>query len=651
MLLSILLIMATTAGGLAVTYVMRERDEPLMWRLAAGSVIGSVICGTAAFALSLAAGLGIATAAVSIAVAMAPLLLFTDYGRRHELRRDLQRARGKLDGATPAKFRAFLYYAFFFVLFCVYFSYAMYETPEGIFTGGSQNLGDLPFHLGAIYSFTDGNNFPPQNPSFAGARFSYPFIADLLTAVYAKLGADIRPAMIVQDVAWAFALLIVLQRFVARMTGGDRLAEKLGAAMLFFSGGLGFVWFLSDYWQQAKSFTDFVWSIPGDYTITNEFRWGNSLVTLFITQRSLLLGMPLTIVVLGWLWDAFREKLSSDSSEAAAAERTFAAPFVLGLLAGTLPLVHLHSLVVLFVVGVFLFIFRPEKWRVWTTFAAGVAVVAVPELLWAMQGTASRPSEFIAPHFGWDKGETNFVWFWIKNVGLFIPLIATGIYLLATRRGEANKDLPDMRSLVFFYVPFAFCFVIANSFKLAPWEWDNIKVLIYWFVGSIPLVAYALAWAWRRSGAMRVVAAAAFVSLIFSGAIDVWRTASGQIKTKVFTRDDVEIARQVRQRTEADAILLNAPTYNSAAVLTGRLSFIRYPGHLSSHGIDHREREEQVKQMYAGGPAAEKAFDIFGIKYVLVTPAETGSLSVNQAYFSKFPVAAEAGQNRLYKVR
>ena len=29
------------------------------------------------------------------------------------------------------------------------------ETPRGIFTGGSQNLGDLPFHLGAIFSFTE----------------------------------------------------------------------------------------------------------------------------------------------------------------------------------------------------------------------------------------------------------------------------------------------------------------------------------------------------------------------------------------------------------------------------------------------------------------------------------------------------------------
>ena len=62
----------------------------------------------------------------------------------------------------------------------------MIETKDGIFTGGSQNLGDLPFHLGAIFCFTEGNNFPPENPSFAGAKFSYPFMADLVTAVFCQ---------------------------------------------------------------------------------------------------------------------------------------------------------------------------------------------------------------------------------------------------------------------------------------------------------------------------------------------------------------------------------------------------------------------------------------------------------------------------------
>ena len=96
-----------------------------------------------------------------------------------------------MDGANFKKMLRFAYYVFFLLLFWFFFERAMIETGRGILTGASQNLGDLPYHLGAIFGFTDGQNFPPQNPSFSGARFTYPFIADLLTAFFVKLGAGI----------------------------------------------------------------------------------------------------------------------------------------------------------------------------------------------------------------------------------------------------------------------------------------------------------------------------------------------------------------------------------------------------------------------------------------------------------------------------
>ena len=168
----------------------------------------------------------------------------------------------------------------------------MYQTDAGIFTGGSNNLGDLPFHLGAILGFTDGANFPPQNPSFAGARFSYPFVADFVTAAFIKLGADVRGALVIQDFAWAFSLLVILERFTVKLTG-NKLAGRIAPLLLFFSGGLGFLWFAKDYWEQGKSLWEVLWQLPRDYTIGDKFRWVNSMVVLFITQRSLLLGICL----------------------------------------------------------------------------------------------------------------------------------------------------------------------------------------------------------------------------------------------------------------------------------------------------------------------------------------------------------------------
>ena len=57
MLLSLLIMAAITAGGLGLTYLI-EREEPLMWRLAAGCVIGSAVFGTLAFAAMLWCAVG-----------------------------------------------------------------------------------------------------------------------------------------------------------------------------------------------------------------------------------------------------------------------------------------------------------------------------------------------------------------------------------------------------------------------------------------------------------------------------------------------------------------------------------------------------------------------------------------------------------------
>lgn len=646
MLLAITILAAIAAGGFAVTYLI-ESDEPFMWRVGAGSVIGSVLFGTLAFVLAMLFGLNSVTAVAALLVSLSPVIILVKGDRRKKFDHDWAKAKGKLQGATLEKALRFLYYAAFVVLFVFFFDRAMVETDQGIFTGGSNNLGDLPFHLGVIYSFADGANFPPQNPNYAFAKFSYPYIADLITAAFMKLGVGVRDAMFVQNVTWAFGLLVVLEQFVRRLVG-SKAAAKLAPPILFFSGGLGFIWFFSDFFAQSLGFFDFLNSgLTKDYTIGEQFRWGNSMITLFLTQRSLLLGMPVTLIVLGTLWKVF-----SISGE----ERTKAQTVALvlsGVLAGSLVLVHLHSLFALFVVSGFIIILRPGKERLTSMliFGAATAAVAIPELVFSMYGSATSASEFFEFYFGWDSGETNFVWFWIKNTGFLIPLIFAAVYLLWKPAKKDGDNSIDRTSLLLFYIPFVLLFVISNIAKLAPWQWDNIKVLAYWFVGSIPLVVIVLAAMWSGTKFWKTVAAICFAVLIFSGSIDVWRTVSRQISYRVFDPDAIAVANRLKASTPPNALVLNAPSYNTAIILSGRRSLMRYPGHLASHGIEYREREDDVKTMYRGGPAAASLMEKYGIEYVLISPEERATLGPNEAFFSRYPVAAESGQYRIHKVK
>jgi hypothetical protein len=665
MIYSLILMLLITAGGFAVSYLIRD-DEPLLWRVAAGCVIGTAIFGTAGFLLGLAIGLTPLSVGLALLLTLSPLLLFIDPTRRRTLDHERASARQRVQSPGRGNFYRFLYYVFFLVLFIFFFDRAMIVTDEGIFTGGSNNLGDLPFHLGAIYSFLE-NGFTLENPNFEGAKFTYPFISDLVTAMFMRLGAELRDAMAVQNVMWAFALVVLLVRFVENLTK-DKAVARLVPVIFLFSGGLGFIWLAGDAWNHAGGVWNYLWNLPKDYTIGDEFRWGNTLTTLFLTQRSLLLGMPLTLIILGVVY-----RIGNRSKDGPAPH--WVAIISAGLLAGSLVLIHPHSLFVLFVVSAFtvLFTFNSESVKFWAVFAASVSVVAIPELFWTMSGSATKAESFFGWQFGWDKGQNNFLWFWFKNTGLFCPMIIMGIYLVyreisvgdrtiepekpkkgkkAKARAAEQLVRPERSyTLLWMYAPFFFLFVLANAARLAPWVWDNIKILVYWHMFSTLFVAIALVWLWRKKGWFAAAAGICFATLVLAGAADVWRTVSKQVNMRVFDPDAILVAQRIRASTPKDAVFLNNSTHNSAVVLSGRTSLLRYPGHLFSHGIQWQGRAEDMKTIYRGGERAEELIDKYGVDHIVISPEERGAVSPNEDYFSRYPVIAEALEYKVYRVR
>ena len=160
-----------------------------------------------------------------------------------------------------------------------------------------------------------------------------------------------------------------------------------------------------------------------------------------------------------------------------------------GAVAGLLLLVHAHSFVAVMVVGAGVALLTGLKeWRVWAIFFAAAIAVAAPQMWWATHGSSVRASDFFGWHTGWDHGEENVLRFWFKNTGLFIPLLVAALLWRERVRGETVPLVP--RPLLLFYLPFTLCFVVPNLIKLAPWVWDNIKVIYYWFLASVPLVAH-----------------------------------------------------------------------------------------------------------------------------------------------------------------
>jgi hypothetical protein len=686
MLFALALALVAMAGGAALTYLFDE-DAPLVARLCMGACIGFAALGLFGFILASFFGFTSFALILTAAVVAAPLVLVAERKRRAQVSADFHTAARGLHRAVLHPTRRTtvyaVFYAFIVLVLWLVFDRAMIELPDGIYTGVQNNYGDLPFHLSIITSFTDGANFPPEDPTFAGARFTYPFVADFVAACFVRAGASLRQAMLLENFLLALSFVGLLHRFTWKLTR-DWIAGLIAPVLVLFSGGLGW-WHLPTHASvSGQGLFRLLLNLQQQYTITPDtgYRWGNSLTTLLIPQRGILLGFPLAVIVFTVWWQSLKEEKVEEGTQTAegskrkvkgrrqkaegggqqsisplpSAFRLLPSGFPMqrmiaaGAVAGLLPLVHAHSFVVVMVVGAGVALLTGLKeWRAWAAFFIVAVVIAAPQMWWATHGSSVQAGDFFGWSFGWDKGEENFFVFWFKNTGLLIPLICAALLWRERRQPGEQKHLVPRR-LLLFYLPFTLCFIIPNLIKLAPWVWDNIKVIFYWFIASVPLVALMLARLMRAKGVLRAAGVVLLLTLTLSGALDVWSVMSKAAEFRIFDADGVRFAQVVKERTKPRSTILHEPTFDTPVFLTGRRSVMGYPGHIGSHGINYEERLRDIRRIYAGGADAASLLAKYAVEYVVVGPHEQRERPVNEAFFARYQLVGETGESRLYKI-
>lgn len=614
----------------------------LRFRLAVGAIVGVALLAWIGFLSALAFGLNRFSIGLTAAILAASL--------------------GALIGKIPVgKFRACLakeslgtfgvvYYLAWTALLAWLFSRVVMFYPDGLHTSPANNFGDLPFHFGVITSMAYGENLPPQSPIFAGMKFTYPYLIDFLTGFFIHCGADWRAAFFVENIVLALALVSMIELMTRRITQ-NWIAAFVAPVVFLFNGGLGFVNFfrqLSEFFNdpaQAKlGLVHFIANLPNAYTMNVDLawgegkillRWGNVFTTLLIPQRSMLFGLPFVALIILLWWMALGEQ---EKGGKGSPRRRYL--FAAGILAGLLPMLHAHGFfsIAIACVPMALLFFSID----WLAFFAPMAVLAAPQALY-LSGTQVKNELFKVKLF-WEAGDTNPALFWAANAGLFILLLV--ICLFANRLSTARQ--------VKFYLPFVLWFVVPNVIKLAPWDWDNIKVLVYWSLVSCVFVALPLALLFaHRFKVLKVLGAVLLAGLILSGALDVVRALSPVENVPLFGQAELEVAELIRQRTPPRAVMLHAPIHNSVVALTGRQSVMGYPGHLWTHGIAYQQRENDVRAIYRGGAESARPLVALGIEYVVIGPAErSGEMTVAENYFAEsFPVIIDHAGYKVYRVK
>src|SRR3989344_4123242 len=394
---------------------------------------------------------------------------------------------------------------------------------DGLYVGQVNLYGDLVLHLSFINKFLESGKILPDSPIFAQSKINYPIFADFTTAQIAKL-TSVDFALFITTFLTGLLVIYVARIFILNFIKSEKVVF-LTLLIFFLNGGFGFIYFFQDYANSQKSITDFLFSMPNEYTDIKEkgYWWINSFLAYFLPQRGFLFAFPITLTILALLYTGFKKNKSY-------------LIIIAGLLSGVLPLVHAHSLFLIFLVSLIyfplsvMFSKEPERKNIiisWAIFAALTALLSIPIIKTISQD--KNTLHFIRLDPGWTSKE-NIILFWGKNLGIFAPILTVALVWVYKTLGVV---------LIFFMV-FASFLDIFRTFT--------------------PVTSYQ----------------------IFS-------------KEDIAIANSVKFLTN-KNGTFVTAPIQNHPI----PALSGRSTLVGYHGWLWTHGIDYTNRAQDVKKIYAG---------------------------------------------------
>lgn len=457
------------------------------------------------------------------------------------------------------------------------FLWVIFQHGDALMVLSPHNLGDMALHLNLIHRWANGGAFWPDNPFLAGATFAYHPGMDLWNALLRVAGIPIY-----EGLRWAGLL-----GAVATATALWRWGRGFAMAGFLFAGGLGTL---------AYFFT-----LHTDATQA-DIAWKNLFLAMFVTQRGLLYSLPAGLV----LMTTWRTFLNKDAS---------------GPQLPVLAQVALYASMPLFNAPAFLFLSAILAACALVGWRVGIArmfvVIGVVSLLPATWLVRMVTANFSAPSAlrfspGWMPGGGSLE-FWLQNFGLFLPLVvALGVVLWgAPSWREIGRTGQTERTARVFFVMGAGTLGFSFLFVIAPWPWDNTKLILWGYLALLPfLETYLLRRfpEWIREAVYVLLFAAGAVALV--AGLDV---RHGYLFAK---REELASMQMMLRRMPVDARLACAPGYEHPALLLGQPVAMGYEGHLYSQGLDYAPVQQNLDCLMNGAEGWRQAARHLGVRYL-----------------------------------
>jgi hypothetical protein len=528
------------------------------------------------------------------------------------------------------------------------------------------NLGDLSLHLTLIKTFASGVPLWPDNPIYVFSKLRYPAGVDMFNALLSLVHVDL-----ITGLTWV-GLVASLATFYAFYRWGGAFAV---AGFLFNGGIAGFQFFKSFKFSDYQGVNSIAWkSIPLSMFVTQRgwlyaipvgvvllWHWRERFFRRDVVPEAGDTGQTTTVDDRGHTKGPlpFWVELSLYASMPLFHLHTFLA----------LTIVLLFALVleppneIRFIVsearkeggGLGRLISRPRSWpeifrgapiRTHAVAMLSLALIPATFFVWLVTDRF-RAASILKWHPGWVQdsnelgapffrmgGSANFgsstsfgsllqkTWngviapffqFWLTNFGLWILLALALVALIGWRIWKSgwrwgNRPPADIA----FVVPAVAIFAIGYFLKTAPWEWDNLKLMVWGYFIILPFLWSDIIgrWAFPERAAMCVALfGSGLITLL--GGLTAGHPGFGLIER---ARLD-NIGARVRP-LPLEARFATYPTFNHPVLLQGRKVVMGYPGHLWTEGFDYGETNSRLTALMNGAANWRDAAKALGVRYI-----------------------------------
>lgn len=525
-----------------------------------------------------------------------------------------------------------------FLIFCVYLLITHTLSSDGAsLRSGQCSYGDMCMHLSFITSMAAQGKFPFEYSLLPGTRLCYPFLCDSVSASLYLLGAPLR-------LAYIFPMVFALgQVFCGVWFLGREITQRRGAAVLafllfFLNGGLGMIYFVNDY-TLSDLFTGF-YTTPTNLT-DRGIRWVNVIADMLLPQRATLFGWAALFAILYLL---YRAVFRGDGR----------AWLPAGIFGGLLPMIHTHSYLSLGLVALCWLIYSLRRdglnlpwFRRWLRFGLPAVIIAVPQLLlWTLRSVGGN-EHFLRISLDWvNQGQENWLWFWVKNVGLVFVTTPLALFFCPRERRAAFSGA-------------ALIFALGEIVLFQPNPYDNNKLfyVAYLFACYISADFILLCAEKLHPDQLRAAFLAAMILLgVNAGVFTLGREVVSGLPGYsywLFGQGDMAAAEYIVGNTAPDSVFLTASNHNNpVAALTGRSIVCGSPSYLYYHGLDYTGAQADALAMLTDADSFERLHGKYNVSYVYFGPAERGIAGNIYEYLREnYPAVFESGDVTVFDVR